>query len=341
MAVIFDESGAQLSDELGFAILDEAGPAAAVVQARYYSNTAVPGTVGESGGISNSALNLFLAITPSGYPSQYPFLLVISPTGSINAGQSPEAVLVTAGAGTPASPWVITRGQGGTTAQAWASGATVTHEADAIDFTNAAIHAGSQQPQQPHGLPLSAWNTANMAAISETTLSAAQASVTWSAIPQAYKHLLILVQARLGETTVQSDDLLVTLNGDSSASYSYLSLFATNISGAGTGALTGSQAAASAVTSWPAFRVAASLAGFAQNAGGGFLWLPNYTSTTFNKFFVGISGMGDGTSAAIDGRVRWGFYNPGVQAAVTKITVAAPAGTTMNIGSFLGLYGLL
>lgn len=318
-----------------------------MAQLRYYSNVAVPGNIGNSTGISNSGTSLFLQGTPTGYPGSYPFGLVLSPNGSINAGQASEFVLVQSGSGTSGSPWVITRGQDGTTAVAWGQNATVTHESDAGDLTNAALHISAQSstgidPQYslPHNLPAAAWATASLAAINETTLASAQASVTWSSIPGTYKHLLVIVQARLSETTVQSDDLAMSLNSDSSAVYSYLTISATNLSGSGTSSLVQSQFTTSAVTSWPAFRVAASQSGAAQNAGGGFLWLPNYTSTTFNKFFVGISGMGDGSSAAIDGRLRWGFYNPTSQAAITKITVSAPGSSNMNIGSFLGLYGM-
>lgn len=309
-------------------------------QARFYSNTAVAGQIGNVGGISNAVLSMYLSSAPSGYPSQYPFLLVLSPNGSINAGQAPEAVLVTAGAGTSGSPWTIQRGQDGTVAAAWGQNATVQHESDAGDLTAAALHAGSVQADLPHGLPSAAWNIASFAAINETTLATAQASLTWSAIPQTYKHLLIIVQARISEATVQSDDLALNINGDAGANYSYLTISATNISGATTGALVQAQFAASAVTSWPLLRVAASEAGTAVNAGGGFAWIPNYTSTVFNKFFVGISGMGDGSSAAIDGRLRWGFYNPASQVAVTSLTVTAPGSSNMNIGSFLGLYGM-
>lgn len=310
-------------------------------QSRYYSNTAVPGTIGNAGGISNSATSLYLASAPTGYPAQFPFVLELSPNGGINSGQSPEVVLVTAGAGTSGSPWTISRGQDGTTAQAWSNGASVQHTADAQDFTLSRLHEGSVQADLPHGLPSSAWNTASLAAISEVTETVSTNNVvTWSSIPQTYKHLVIFCQSRLTETTLQSDDLLVTLNGDAGAHYSYLTISSTNISGSGTGTLTSGTFAASAVASWPLFRVAASLAGTNVNAGGGIAWIPNYAGTAFNKMFVGISGMGDGTSAAVDGRLRWGFWNPSTQAAITQVSIAAPSGADFLTGSFFGIYGV-
>lgn len=247
----------------------------------------------------------------------------------------------TAGAGTSGSPWTITRGQEGTIAQSWPQGSTsVQHMATAGDFTTASLHEGSVQADLPHGLPNSAWLTAAIAAIDETLLVANGGAFTWSSIPATYKHLVIIAQARLTETTLQSDDIGIQLNGDASASYSYLTISSTNISGSGTGSLSVGTANGFAVTSWPMFRVAAALAGTSVNAGGGVAWLPNYTSTAFNKFFVGLSGMGDGTSAAVDGRVRWGFYNPASQVAISSITLTPPGSSSFLTGSFFGLYGL-
>jgi len=301
-------------------------------QAFYYSNTAVAGTIGNTGGISSTATSLYLSATPSGYPASFPFKLVL---GGL------EVVYVTAGAGTSASPWTITRNPSGegTTAQSWPQGTSVQHMATAGDFTTASLHEGSVAADLPHGLPASAWVTAALATIQETTLDANGGAFTWSSIPATYEHLIIVCQARLTETTLQSDDIFVQLNGSASAVYSYLTISATNISGAGTGSLTEGAATAYAVSSWPMFRVAASQAGSAVNAGGGFAWIPNYSNPTFNKMFVGISGMGNGTSAAVDGRVRFGWFNPVTQAAVNSITFTPPGSSSFLTGSFFGLYG--
>lgn len=309
-------------------------------QDRFYSNTAVPGTIGNSGGISNAATSLFLSATPSGYPSSYPFLLVLSPNGSINAGQAPEAVLVTAGAGTSGSPWTVTRGVDGTTAAAWGQNANVTHEADAQDFTLSSLHRGSVLADLPHGLPASAWATASFAAISETSFASAGPSVSISSIPQTYKHLLLVINARISETSVQADDIACVLNGDTGSFYSYVTSFVSNISGAGTGTLSPGQFSGFAGANWPIIRVAASLAGTSANVGGGFAWLPNYTSTTFNKMFMSLSGAGDGSTAMVDSRTRMGWYNPAAQAAVTSMTLTAPGASNFNVGSFVGLYGI-
>lgn len=301
-------------------------------QSFFYSNNAVDGTVGNVGGISSAATTMFLTSTPTGYPASFPFRLVLG--GS-------EVVHVTAGAGTSGTPWTIARGQDGTSASAWAQGSTVQHRAAAGDFSLSRLHEGSVQADLPHGLPTSAWATALMAAINETTLATAAATYNVSSIPATYKHLILVVNARCTEATVQADDIAMTLNGDTGAHYSYLTMFATNITGTTTtGALAApSDNTASAVANWPVMRINAASAGAAVNAGGGFAWIPNYSQATFSKMFQSLSGAGNGSTAMVDGRWRMGWWTPTAQAAINQITLTAPGGSNFVAGSFFGLYG--
>jgi hypothetical protein len=295
----------------------------------YYSNLSVSNTTGVA--ISNSATSVYCASAPVGFPAQFPFKLVLG---------GAEIVSVTAGSGTAGTPWTITRAQDGTAAQAWALGTTLVHELTAGDLSLSRTHEIAVQAQLPHGLPATAWVASAFATLNETTLANSTSNlVTWSSIPQTYKHLLVVIAARLTETTVQSDDILMQVNGDASAVYSYLTISATNISGSGTAALSQSQFAGTASTVWPIARVSASLAGSAVTVGGGFAVLPNYSASAFNKSFYGISGMGQGSGAAIDGRWRIGFYNPATQAAITSLSCAAPAGSNFLLGSQFSLYG--
>lgn len=309
-----------------------------MAQAYYYSNLAVAGTIGNTGGISNAATSVFLSSTPSGYPSQFPFKLVL------DLGQANEEIVkVTAGNGTSGTPWTIVRAWDGTTASSHAqTTGTVTHMITAEDETLSRQHeALSGSTSGAHGLPASAWVSAAFAAINETTLSnSTTAAVTWSSIPNTYLHLLIIVQGKFTETTAQADDVLVRLNGDSGALYSWLSQFASNASGGSTGALVGGQSTSSAVTSWPMLRMGASQSGVAANAGGGWAIIPNYTSTTFNKGFYSLSGAGDGSTPFVDMRLRCGWYNPASQTAISSITLTAPGSLFFTSGTFLGLYGL-
>lgn len=302
-------------------------------QSIFYSNNAVDNTLGNVGGISNSATSMFLTTTPTGYPASFPFRLVLG--GS-------EVVHVTAGAGTSGSPWTISRAQDGTSASSWAQGSTVWHRITQGDVQLSRLHEGSVQADLPHGLPSSAWNTANFTSITSSTLGVAAATFTASSIPNTYKNLLLVVNARLTESTVQADDVAMTLNGDTGAHYSYMTIFSTTITGTTTtGPITAPAAnTAFSQANWPAIRANASSAGASVNAGGGVVFIPNYAGATFNKMFWSISGGGNGTSAMVDGRWRLGWWNPTSQAAVSSLTLTAPGGGNFLAGSFFQLYGL-
>jgi hypothetical protein len=304
-------------------------------QSYYYSNVAVDGFLNTS--ISSSATSMFLTSTPVGYPGQYPFKLVLG--GS-------EIVKVTAGAGTSGSPWIIVRGWDGTTAQAWTGGGTTTsvqHRITAEDETLSRLHEGSVQADLPHGLPTGAWATAVMATIFETVTSGSALTVPISSIPGTYKHLILIINGRGSESTLQSDDVTMTFNGDTGAHYSYVTTSCTNISGSTTGALGAvGDATASAVTSLPVARINCSLAGSGVNAGGGWAFIPNYAGATFGKMFWSQSGAGNGSTAMVDYRSRMGWWTPATQAAITSLTLTAPGGGSNFFvnGTFVGLYGL-
>lgn len=261
----------------------------------------------------------------------------------LNLGNaSEEIVKVTSGAGTSGSPWSITRGWDGTTAQAQGQGSSVTHMITAEDENLSRQHeALSGSASGAHGLPASAWSTAAFAAINEQTLSnSTTTAITFSSIPATYSHLLVVLQGKLTETTAQADDVVCTLNGDTTSVYSWLAQYATNVNGASTAALFGGQVTSSAVANWPFIRLAASQSGAAGNAGGGWAIIPNYTSTVFNKGFYSLSGAGDGSTPFVDMRLRCGWYNPTSQVAITSMTLTAPGTSKFTSGTFLGLYGI-
>lgn len=301
-------------------------------QWRYYTNVAAQDTLLAT--INTSATSIQAGSgSPQGYPTNYPFILCIEPNTS-----NYELTLVTAGAGTSISPWTITRAADGTLARAHTAGAVIAHTWSAGDFTEAAQHYIQGSGSGVHGLPTSAWSGNACATINETTLANSTTNViTWSGIPATYQHLLVSVQARLTETTALTDDISLTFNGDTGAHYSYLSMHATNISGSlvGPSAVTGF-----ALAAIPLFRVAASQGGAPANAGGGFAWIPNYAGTSYNKAAYAVSGAGNATSSMVDGRVRYGFWNPTSQAAVTAVSLTAPAGSNFLTGSQFCLYGL-
>lgn len=307
-----------------------------MANAYFYSNTAVAGLLGAT--INNSATSMYMSTTPTGYPGSFPFKLVLD-----SGTASEEIVKVTAGSGTVGTPWTIVRGWDGTTGQSHTGlTATVGHYITAEDETLSRTHeALITSGSGAHGLPASAWSTAAIAALDETTLAnSTTAAVTWSSISASYTHLLIICQGKFTENSDQANHLTITLNGDTAAHYSNVDQSASNGSGSSTGALVGAQTTNASSTGWGAISMAASLAGNAASAGGGFMIIPNYTSTTFNKSYYGISGAGYGTGAFVDMHLRSGYYNPTVQAAITSITLTAPLAKFFQTGTFLGLYGI-
>ncbi len=302
-----------------------------------FSNTSVPSTVGNTGGLTISGTSLYLASTPSGYPGSFPFKLVI------DSGLSTEEIVkVTAGNGTSGTPWTIVRGWDGTTGQAHGNSAVVGHYITAEDETLSRQHeALSGGASGAHGLPAGAWATAVVAALDENVLgNSTTASVNWTSIPGTYSHLLVMAQGKFTETTLQSDDITVTVNGDTGAHYSYVEQFVTNVSGAGTGTLVGGQATGFALNGWPLLRLAAAQSGAVANAGGGWAIIPAYTSAVFDKSFTSQSGAGDGSAAFVDMRTRSGWYHPSSPAAVTQLTLTAPGGLYFQSGTTLSLYGI-
>ena len=212
----------------------------------------------------------------------------------------------------------------------------IAHTMSAVDLTTAATHYTAGSSGAPvHNLPAAAWLTGAFQTFQESPTTAAQASLTFSSIPQTAQHLLITASGRLAETTALSDDVAVQFNGDSGAHYSYLSQSALF-----SGTLQGPSAANGyALASAPLFRFTASQGGATANVGGGFALIPNYTSASFNKMAYCLSGGGDGTSSFIDMRNRIACWNPAAQAAITSIALIAPTGG-FNVNCQLCLYGI-
>lgn len=304
-----------------------------MANAYFYSNVAVANTIGNGGGISSGAVSMFCSSTPSGYPGSYPFKLRLDPGLSTE-----EVVKVNSGAGTSGTPWAITRGWDGTTAVSHGALAPVQHGMSAEDLTLSRTHENSGSGSGVHGLPTSAWAAGAIAVIGENILSNSSTSVvTFSSIPQSYAHLLLIIEGRMTTTASQFGTIQATVNGDSAAKYSGMQISANSLSGSLTGALTNSY---SSQTNWGwTIFMAASQAGSSVNAGGGYMILPNYAGTSYNKMFVAHSGMGNGTNAALAAWSVWGWYNPSSQVGITTLSLAASVGNFQS-ASFFGLYGI-
>jgi hypothetical protein len=298
----------------------------------FYSNVAVPGTIGNIGGISNSAASLFLTSAPSGYPSSFPFKLRLNPRTAFE-----EIVKVTAGAGTSGSPWTISRHWDGTTAVSHAQGDPVEHGLTQEDLQLSRDHEALGSASGAHALPASAWQIPNFAVIGETVIANSTTTVvTFSSISGIYAHLLAVVQGRGDDTSQQLNDITVTINNDTSTIYSDTSVYAQNLAGTDSGALSQSNPSNAG---WKAITIAASESGDAHDPGGGWMLIPHYTGTTFAKNYVSHSGFARATTSAYALRLRQGIYKPGSQAAITQLDFTIPTGH-YKPGTFIGLYGV-
>ena len=111
-----------------------------MANSRNYSNTAVSTTLN---GAITSGTSVVLN-SQTGMPTP-PFQLSIEPDSA-----NEEIVLVTSGSGTGGSPYVVTRGQDGTSNINHANGVTVQHRISAIDLTDSRTHEAASSGV--HGL---------------------------------------------------------------------------------------------------------------------------------------------------------------------------------------------
>lgn len=284
--------------------------------------------------LTNSTASLYLASSPVGYPTSFPFTLVLEPgTGNM------ELVQVNSGAGTVGTPWVVARGFDGTTAVSHAANVAVQHDSSAFDFTTSRSHeALITSGSGAHGLPSAAWLTSQLAQIAQTVIAGATGTITFSAIPATYRHLLLVVHGRSSDTTLDHTDVAVQVNGDSTNSYTYCEWALSSETGSlVTAANMGNG------TTWPwVIKIAASNSAVAVgDGGGGWVLFPGYASTSFAKPYVSQSGFGNsGAGSNLLGvRNGWGWYGPAAIAAINQLVLTASAGNFMT-GTVASLYGI-
>lgn len=306
----------------------------------YYTNTALADTVGNSGGLSATGTTLTAgSLDPTGYPQQYPWKLRIEP-GTPNE----ELVKVDSGSGTAGSPWVIERGWDGTLPSGHDQGVAIAHGMtqedlalsrahEAADSTGTFVGGVLDPATLPHGLPSSAWQVSSMALLGSMVLPGNKGSASFSGIPQTYSNLMLVVFAKSTDTTGRDDGLNIVVNGDAGASYSAVSMFATDGTPSGGGSASDSQNAMQPL-------VIASSATGAVVAGGGVAFFPAYSGTTFGKGAIGFSGVGQGNSSSnYSLRIRYCFYRPSSQVGITSLTLTSASGQ-LKAGSSFSLYGL-
>ena len=147
--------------------------------------------------------------------------------------------------------------------------------------------------------------------------------ITFSSIPQEYKHLQIRYTAKNSSTATQMN---ITMNGITSGVYARHSLLG-NGTAASSGNSTASQTSIQLVES-----MANSTTGNAVNAG--VIDILDYTSTTKNKTIRALYGMADNLTRVY---LSSGLYNQ--TTAVSSVTLTASANNFASLSRF-SLYGI-
>lgn len=303
-----------------------------MTQNRYYSNIANITTLSNSTGLTASGTAMSLVST-TGWPTTFPFIARVEPDTA-----NEELVLVTAGLGTLATPYTITRAYDGTSAKIHNNGVTVSHGFSQIDFQEPQLHLNlTGSASGAHGLPANAWLGGTNQLIASQTLSAS-GTFTFSSIPGTFSHLKLYIAAVSNDTGgLGFSDIALQFNNDVATDYSYHFVYMIN-----SATVSGSVAAA----------VTAAHCGFATNGGVNpttsagigitVVEIPFYTVASESKQFTYVSHASSGVGTPNNfqtgsGGGIWG-NNPG---AITTIKVSpSNAPNTFAAGSQASLYGI-
>lgn len=170
-------------------------------------------------------------------------------------------------------------------------------------------------------------DTSGLSLISDQTLGADTASISFSSIPATYKHLLLLVQAR-SDAVATHTGLSMQFNGDTGANYDQQYLQSDNTTNTG--------ARVTAQTALRAGIISAANAA-ANAASANRIDIPNYAGTTFLKHFVAQSSDSIATATPLL-EMESGYWRS--TAAITSILLF-PASGNFKTGSRATLFGLV
>ena len=170
----------------------------------------------------------------------------------------------------------------------------------------------------------------NMEQIATTTLTEAAASITFSNIPQTYKHLKLFGRMRTDRED-SSDSVHMIFNSSSVAAYylQSISAYGTTLDSSGSGA----------DVKFSLYRAPSSTApanSFSANE----LTIYDYADTTYFKRVISQAGRhhSDSGSSSTVIAFRWGIWSN--TAAITAITFSPSTGPNFAIGSSYTLYGI-
>lgn len=167
--------------------------------------------------------------------------------------------------------------------------------------------------------------------IQRQTLAANATNLTFSSIPQGYKHLQIRLFGRTDRATVASGDWIkIQLNSDTATNYSLHSLYGDGASAAATAG-----ASANAIESIRLASAASNTGGF----GGIIIDILDYTSTSKNKTIRALGGY-DNNGAGQVGLTSGSWFKSPIEA-VNNIKLTPGGGTNFVQYTTVALYGVL
>lgn len=163
----------------------------------------------------------------------------------------------------------------------------------------------------------------------EVILSAPVASVTFSGIPQTFRHLKLVVQGRT-DAAAEADAILIRFNGDTGASYDVQRITANNatLSGVGATAQTSIPISADGANARANNFVASTVDIFGYRRTDAEKWVHTYTTN-----FGDVSAAGDMSITLRSGRWR-------NTTAISSITLLPLTGTNLVSGCHFQLYGM-
>jgi len=180
---------------------------------------------------------------------------------------------------------------------------------------------GLVKPEIPLGLSL----------IREQILLASATTVAFTSIPQTYRSLLVIHQART-DRVAESDNVLIRPNNDGTANYDVEIL-------TGNGAVASATPLRATATSTVGLCEAASSR--AANFSVGYVFFPGYTNPATEKQMIGLSGIFGDVSADTDMFVRITALRWRNTAAVTSLIFVPNVGPNFVTGSSFQLYGVM
>lgn len=169
--------------------------------------------------------------------------------------------------------------------------------------------------------------------LQQTILAAPAVSVSFSSIPQIFRSLAFVIQARTDRASTV-DTIYWQANGDAGQNYSHHNIYGLNNAAAASSAIAAANGALVGVCDG-----ANSLAG---GFGGAQVIFPNYRSTTYVKQAWSQGGNVGTPSAATVYAIQYNsIWHPAVIAAITSLVFFPVVGPNFVAGSIFAMYGVL